>query len=247
MSRTVAITGISGGIGSATAVAFQADGWSVIGVDIVPPAPGSDLDGFQIVDLGTTSAEEQMRTFLGGHPSLNALVCAAAHQGTTTVREAGVRDWDDVMNANARGAFLAMKAAYPMLRASGGAVVNVASVHAFATSVRAAPYAASKAALVSITRAAALEWAPEVRVNALLPGAIDTPMLTDGLARMTEDSTTSRSAREDLIERIPLRRIGLPAEAAQAVLFLADSARSSFITGQTLIADGGALAQLSTG
>jgi len=247
VTRTVAITGISGEIGSATAVAFQAAGWKVIGVDLVPAPSDIDLDGFEILDVGAANAEQQMTSFLDGYPSLDALVCAAGRQGTVTIDEAELLDWDGVLNANARGPFMAMKAAHPKLRASHGAIVNVASVHALATSIQAGPYAASKAALVSLTRAAALEWAPEVRVNALLPGAIDTPMLAEGLRRGSRGEATSALVRDELSRRIPLRRIGRPGEAAQAILFLADGDRSSYITGQALVADGGALAKLSTG
>jgi NAD(P)-dependent dehydrogenase (short-subunit alcohol dehydrogenase family) len=139
-----------------------------------------------------------------------------------------------------------MQAAHEALQVSRGAVVNVASVHAIATSVGAAPYAASKAAIVALTRAAALEWAPEVRVNAVLPGAIDTPMLRQGVQRWAISSDAVEPAIVELGARIPLGRIGRPDEVAQAILFLADSDRSSFITGQTLVADGGALTRLST-
>ena len=131
------------------------------------------------------------------------------------------------------------------LRRSRGAVVNVASVHAFATSAGAAPYAASKGAIVALTRAAALEWAPDVRVNAVAPGAVDTGMLRQGVQRWAPPEAVDAEL-ERLAARIPLGRIGRPEEIAEAILFLADGRRSSFITGQVLVADGGALARLST-
>ena len=132
----------------------------------------------------------------------------------------------------------------PLLRERRGAVVNVASVHAIATSAGLAAYAASKGAVVALTRAAALELAPEgIRVNAVLPGAIDTQMLRDGLSRGGPDIDAGMAA---LAERTPLGRIGRPQDVAEAVLFLADASRSSFITGQTLVVDGGATARLST-
>ena len=94
--------------------------------------------------------------------------------------------------------------------------------------------------LVALTRAAALELAADgVRVNAVLPGAVDTEALREGLSRR-------RDAEAILISRTPLGRIGRPEEVAEAILFLADADRSSFITGQSLVVDGGALAQLST-
>jgi glucose 1-dehydrogenase len=114
-----------------------------------------------------------------------------------------------------------------------------------ATSRGAAAYATSKAALVGLTRAAAIELAASrIRVNAVLPGAVDTPMLTAGFRRADpDDETAGRSALES---RTPLARVAQPGEIAQAILFLADARRSSFMTGQTMIVDGGATARLST-
>jgi NAD(P)-dependent dehydrogenase (short-subunit alcohol dehydrogenase family) len=96
---------------------------------------------------------------------------------------------------------------------------------------------------MAFTRAAALELAPhDVRVNAVLPGAVDTPALRDGLGR----SGAATAAEANLIGRTPLQRIGRPSDIAHAILFLADHQRSSFITGQGLVVDGGALTRLGT-
>ena len=245
MSSTVAITGVAGGIGSATAAAFKEAGWAVIGVDLVTPSAFAAIDAFTTVDLGDPDAGEALGAFFAARPSLDALVNAAAIQGTASIAETPVAAWNEVIDANARGTFLAMQAAHPHLQRSRGAVVNVASVHAVATSVGAAPYAASKGAIVAMTRAAALEWAPDVRVNAILPGAVDTSLLRQGVQRWASADGVD-AALEALGARIPLGRIGRPEEIAQAILFLADGRRSSFITGQALVADGGALARLST-
>ncbi len=241
----VAITGVAGGIGAATAAAFREAGWSVAGVDLVDPAPAVGLDAFTALDLRDADVGDRLATFFAGLPGLDALVNAAAMQGTASIDETSVAAWDEVQDANARGTFLAMQAAHPLLARVRGAVVNVASVHAVATSLGAAPYAASKGAMVSLTRAAAVEWAPDVRVNVVLPGAVDTPMLRHGVQRWASPGGLD-GAIEALAARIPLGRIGRPEEIAEAILFLADGRRSSFITGQALVADGGALARLST-
>ena len=245
MNKIVAITGVAGGIGSATALAFEAAGWGVAGVDLTDPPSRTPVGQFARLDLGDTEIRAQLAAFFSGLEGLSALVNLAALQGTDSIDDTHLAGWDAVLNANARGTFLAMQAAHPQLRHSGGAIVNVASVHAVATSVGAAPYASSKAAIVAMTRSAAIEWAPDVRVNAVLPGAVDTPMLRRGVQRWAS-SDSVEAAVKGLAERIPLGRIGRPEEIAQAILFLADRDRSSFITGQTLVADGGALARLST-
>ena len=121
-----------------------------------------------------------LATFFAGLSGLDALVNAAGIQGVDRIDATSLAAWDEVMDANARGTFLAMQAAHPQLQRSRGAVVNVASVHAYATSSGAAPYAASKGAIVALTRAAAIEWAPDVRVNAVAPGAVDTQHASAG-------------------------------------------------------------------
>lgn len=245
MSPSVAITGVAGGIGAATAALFHDAGWSVAGVDIVDAPPPTPMVAFAVIDLAAAAAGDSLATFFAGLSGLDALVNAAAIQGIETIEATPVAAWNDVVHANARGTFLAMQAAYPFLQQSQGAVVNVASVHAIATSAGAAPYAASKGAIVALTRAAAVEWAPAVRVNAVAPGAVDTNMLRLGMRRWTSpDGVDAELAA--LAARIPLGRIGRPGEIAEAILFLADGRRSSFITGQVVVADGGALARLST-
>jgi NAD(P)-dependent dehydrogenase (short-subunit alcohol dehydrogenase family) len=245
LTRIVAITGIAGGIGSATAAVFHDAGWSVAGVDLLEPPSTSPVVAFTTLDLREADVGDDLVAFFAALPGLDALVNAAAMQGTDRIDATPVAAWDAVLDANARGTFLAMQAAYPHLQRSHGAVVNVASVHALATSASAAPYAASKGAIVAMTRAAAIEWAPDVRVNAVLPGAVDTSMLRRGVQRWASPEGVD-AALERLAARTPLGRIGRPEEIAEAVLFLADGRRSSFITGQAVVADGGALARLST-
>jgi glucose 1-dehydrogenase len=124
--------------------------------------------------------------------------------------------------------------------------VNVSSVHAVATSPNVTAYAASKGALLALTRAAAIEMAPfGVRVNAVLPGAVDTPMLRAGVLREDPDADVEVALKQ-LAERTPLRLVGDPSDIAEGILFLADGGRSRFVTGQVLVIDGGATACLST-
>lgn len=232
------VTGAAGGIGSETVRLFLENGWKVIAVDrqlssiagaVDIPA---DLADVQSVRSLCSRVREQ-------HHYLDAIINVAAEQVTKPLAETTSDEWDRVMATNVRAIYLLVAELQQSLKAAAGAIVNVASVHAVATSPGMAAYVASKGAVVSLTRAMALELAPMIRANAVLPGAVDTPMLIAGMQR-------SGSSIEALAQRHPLGRVGTPKDIAEAILFLADNRRSSFITGQTLIVDGGATAKLST-
>jgi NAD(P)-dependent dehydrogenase (short-subunit alcohol dehydrogenase family) len=123
----------------------------------------------------------------------------------------------------------------------------MSSVHAVATSANIAAYAASKGGLLAFTRALAIEFAPDnIRVNAVLPGAVDTPMLRAGMNRGHVSGGDITTRLDNLARKTVNGRIGKPEEIAHAVYFLADENQSSFMTGQALIVDGGATARLST-
>ena len=130
---------------------------------------------------------------------------------------------------------------------AASAWLPASSVHAVATSKDIAAYAASKGGMLALTRAMAIEFAPDnVRVNAILPGAVDTPMLRAGMNRAHAGHGTLEDRLENLARNTVSGKIGTPAEIAQSIFFLADGAMSSFMTGQALIVDGGATARLST-
>jgi NAD(P)-dependent dehydrogenase (short-subunit alcohol dehydrogenase family) len=125
--------------------------------------------------------------------------------------------------------------------------VITSSVHAVATSANIAAYAASKGGLLALTRAMAIEFAPDdIRVNAVLPGAVDTPMLRAGLGRGHVGHGDIQERLDNLAAKTVNGRIGTPEEIAHAIYFLADNTQSSFMTGQALIVDGGATCRLST-
>jgi NAD(P)-dependent dehydrogenase (short-subunit alcohol dehydrogenase family) len=199
------------------------------------------------VRLDVADPEAVERT-LGALPAdrLDALVNNAANNLGRRLVETSVEDWDAIMGVNVRAAQQAMRCLFPLLKGTSGAVVNVSSVHAVATSNDVSAYAASKGALCALTRAAAVELAESsVRVNAVLPGAVDTPMLRTGLRRL-RNGVPEDDAYAALALKTPLGRVAAPSEIAEVILFLADNERSSFVTGQMLVADGGATAKLST-
>ena len=248
--RVVLITGAAGGIGRATVDLFAKKGWRVIGVDRAFFGEGFPENGLFIrSDISEADAMENIFKEVKEYTDkLDALINNAALQIAKPLMETTVEEWDAVMASNLRSVFLGAKLAYPLLKKSGNsAIVNVSSVHAIATSASIAAYAASKGGLLALTRAMAIEFAPDnVRVNAILPGAVDTPMLRKGLSRGHFGEKKLSKRLENLAKKTVNGRIGKPKEIASAIYFLVDEAQSSFMTGQALVVDGGATARLST-
>jgi NAD(P)-dependent dehydrogenase (short-subunit alcohol dehydrogenase family) len=206
------------------------------------------MQQFFAADIADETASQTLFAELASQTGrIDALVNNAAMQISKPLVETTPAEWDALMAVNLRAAYLAIRHAYPLLRQAGGAIVNVSSVHAIATSANIAAYAASKGALLALTRALAIELAPDqIRVNAVLPGAVDTPMLRAGLSRGHLAADDVATQLDQLAQRTVNGRIGQPAEIAEAILFLADNQRTSFMTGQALVVDGGATARLST-
>lgn len=220
----------------------------MIGVDTKPARKIPGVNHLIRADIASPNAPAViLREVASKGGRLDALVNNAAVQICKPFLETTVAEWDLVMATNLRAVFLMAKHAYPLLKASKGAIVNVSSVHAVATSKGIAAYAASKGALLALTRAMALELGGDgIRVNAVLPGAVDTPMLRAGLTRGNLNESGATELVRGLGERHALGRIGQPREIGRAILFLAENQQSSFMTGQALVVDGGATARLST-
>ena len=245
MQKTALITGAAGGIGRATVNLFVDAGWQVLAVDRSPADGFPNGVIFEEVDVSKPEVVQKMFDRFGQRSQrLQALINNAAIQITKPLLEMEVEEWDDVMATNLRSIFLTARCGFPPIKAAEGAIVNISSVHARATSPNISAYAASKGGVVALTRAMAIEFAPHnVRVNAVLPGAVDTPMLRSGF---DPDGQATKDLLGELARRTVMGRIGKPAEIAEAILFLADPRQSSFITGQTLTVDGGATVRLST-
>jgi len=248
MRPVVIITGVVGGIGRATSRTFAEQGWHVVGVDLARDQEVPDVHHFVQADLSLVEASQRVFDEVQereGH--IDALVNNAAIQICKPLVQTSPEEWDQVMGANLRSVFLAVRNAYPLMRGHRTAIINVGSVHAIATSANIAAYAASKGAILALTRALAIELAPDdIRVNAVLPGAVDTAMLRAGITRGHVSGRNMDELLQELARRHVLGRIGQAGEIAQAILFLADYERSSFMTGQALVVDGGATARLST-
>ena len=240
MNKTVIVTGSSGGIGKAICTVFKDAGFSVVGVDIRPGSTNcdstveADLNKLCLLPEYAKTTVDSIRR-LAPSP-INVLINNAAVQVAKPIDKLSMEDWRQTMNVNLFAPFLLVQALVPDLRASSGCVINIASVHAFLTKSRFICYATSKAALVGLTRGMAVELGPEIRVNAISPAAVDTPMLTKGFL---DDEKTLDQVRQ----AHPLARIGKPEEVANVALFLASDA-AAFVTGGSYNVDGGITARL---
>ena len=244
--RSVVVTGGASGIGRACVELFVRSGWDVLAIDVRPSPPGfPPTVEFANADV---TEDDQMAGLVEGFArrtgGVHALVNNAAIQYTGDTLKHSIQEWRRTMDVNVRSIAVMTAACRPYLSQTHGSVVNVSSVHAVATSPKIGAYAASKGASLALTRALAVELAPEgIRVNAVLPGAVDTPMLRAGLERGGEDVEV---ALESLASKTVIGRVGRPEEIARAIAFLADGTQSSFVTGAALVVDGGATSRLST-
>jgi NAD(P)-dependent dehydrogenase (short-subunit alcohol dehydrogenase family) len=228
--------------------AFLDEGWQVFGLDREAPKESPRDATYMVCDLADPIAiEKTIAEVAQKVDRMDALVNNAAAQITKPLTTMTLEEWDLIMETNLRPAFLTVKHSYTMLKLAKGTVINVSSVHAVATSKDIAAYAASKGGLVALTRAMAIEFADDgIRVNAILPGAVDTPMLRDGIRRGHVGEGTDEELLDALGRKTVMGRVGQPEEIAQTILYLADPLKSGFMTGHPLIVDGGATIRLST-
>jgi glucose 1-dehydrogenase len=249
MKPVVLISGISGGIGRETARLFNSNGWKVIGISRKDLNPIQYFADFVIkADISKGSEIEKIIASLKETADrIDVLVNNAAIQIIKPILETTDSDWDLTLDTNLKAPFLLAKGVYPWLKETKGSIVNICSVHAVATSSSISAYAASKGGLMALTRAMAIEFAQDkIRVNAVLPGAIDTDMLHSGLLRGIHQENELYKRFEDLKKKHLFGDVGRPYEIAQVIYFLSDNSKSSFITGQGIIADGGVTARLSS-
>ena len=242
--RIAVVTGGCGGIGTAICARFRREGAEVYAADITEPAASAQSDGISFVSHDVTredSASELMARVARDHDSLDILVNAAGIEIEKTIEETSLDDWNRIFAINVTGTFLTAKHALPLMRAAGGgSIINFGSYDGFIADPSLAAYCATKGAIHALTRAMACDHGQEnIRVNAICPGYVDTPMLQSFFG----ESELSEHQREEARRVHPLRRIGTPEDVAGLVTWLAgDEAR--YASGQLWVLDGGLTAQV---
>ena len=245
--KVALITGGSSGMGQSAAIAFAREGANIVVADT--NIQGGEETVQHIKDTGasalfvptdvsrSTSVEALINATITTYGQLDYAFNNAGinieHGPLTDCTEA---EWDRIISINLKGIWLCMKYEIPhMLKLGSGAIVNTASVVGLTGGHNFPAYVASKHGIIGLTKATALDYGPHgIRVNAVCPGTIYTPMYERRVGNNPE--TTAR-----IISEIPLRRLGQPQDIAEAVIWLCSNA-SSYITGQTLVIDGGDIA-----
>jgi NAD(P)-dependent dehydrogenase (short-subunit alcohol dehydrogenase family) len=235
------VTGAGQGLGRAVAQRLLQDGWSVIGVEHDREAVRTaqrDLERWGRVHLlvGDVAREPVARRAVSLARSregrLDLLVNNAGLMVESPVERLSLRDWRRVIDTNLTAAFLFAKHAAPLLRRSRGAIVNIASTRAYMSEPGTEAYAATKGGLVALTHALAISLGPDIRVNAVAPGWIDVSGFKKPSARK------AAALRKQDHAQHPVGRVGIPEDVADAVLYLGGS-KAGFVTGTTLVVDGG--------
>jgi NAD(P)-dependent dehydrogenase (short-subunit alcohol dehydrogenase family) len=248
--RVAMVTGAASGIGEATARRLAAEGVRVGLVDrdaeglervarLIDEAGGHAI--CVVEDLTAPgSAERSVGAVVEAFGGLDILVTCAGLIRRHTAEETTDEEWDTVVGVNLTAVFRCCRAAIPVLRRrGGGAIVTVGSGWSLVAGPRSVSYAATKAAVLNLTRALAIDHGPEgIRVNCVCPGDTDTALLREEFRQLGEEP--SAGLRGSAAGR-PLRRVGTPQEIAEAILYLA-SDRASYVTGAALVVDGGGLA-----
>lgn len=237
--QVMAITGGASGIGFATAQAWLATGGRVVLLDFSTEALsaataklGADSRGVLTDVTQAASVDAAYASIAAIEGRLDAVVNCAGQSRPMPTATMSDADWNALVEVHLSGTMRSCRGAYQLLRAAGGAIVNLSSISASHGMPMRASYCAVKAGIEGLTRELAVEWAPDqIRVNAVAPGYVLTPFVENLIAQGFYETAP-------IIKRIPMQRMADPAEIAATIVFLAGPA-ASFCTGTTLCVDGG--------
>jgi 3-oxoacyl-[acyl-carrier protein] reductase len=237
--KVALVTGSSRGIGKAIASAFAKEGANLV-INYISSKEKAENIVSELKCLGgnaiavradvskNSEVEDMIKRCMEEYDRLDILVNNAGIGKWGAVRDFSETDWNEVMATNLKGAFVCSKAVIPIMQRQGaGCIINIASLGAFWCYEESSAYSASKAGVVAFTKALANEVGPQIRVNAIAPGFIQTDLQADA----------DEESKAWIVKTTPLKRMGKPEDVAQVAVFLATEA--DFVTGQTIIVDGG--------
>jgi NAD(P)-dependent dehydrogenase (short-subunit alcohol dehydrogenase family) len=245
-NKVAIVTGAGSGIGEAIAQLFAEEGAKVVAVDWNRERGEKTTDAirsqggeskFHYADVSNgRDVENMVAATVETYGRLDILVNDAAVQIMAKLVDTTEEVWDRIHSVNLKGVFFGCKFAIPaMLRCGGGSIINLASILGFVGDPDLAAYCAAKGGVIALTKVAALTYGPQgVRINCICPGDVSTPMVE---AYFNSDADPARF-RSEVFSNYALRRIASPKDIAESALFLASDA-SSFITGSSLVVDGG--------
>lgn len=239
--KVAVVTGGGSGLGAAVALRLAREGARVVLADVDEPAARDVADEIganaTIVPTDVTRPADvrAMVETAEGLGGLHVLVLSAAIETRAPLQETSDEAWQQVLDVNLKGPFLCMRAGIPaMIRSGGGAVIALGSTLGAIGQPGYAAYCASKGALLALVRQAAIDYGPDIRINVLCPGPVDTPLIWDSASAFPDPSR----AVSDVAQKTLLKRLGSPEDIARAALFLA-SDESGWITGTSITIDGG--------